>query len=59
MGRRVLVPHAFRPSYVCDEHGGRGWRALIVGYRRQIVTVRFLHATSPRGLPYIAILQPL
>tara|TARA_B110000046_G_scaffold146920_1_gene154417 strand:+ start:164 stop:1759 length:1596 start_codon:yes stop_codon:yes gene_type:complete len=65
VGRHVLVPHAVWPSYVCDEHDGRGWTALIVSYRQQVVTVRFLHATSPRGLPYpdeqlqLDALQPL
>ena len=53
LGRRVLVPRRVWPThYACDEHGGRGWTARIVEYKRGAVTLHFLHATTPRGAPY-------
>jgi hypothetical protein len=51
-GRRVLVPARVWPSYPCDEHDGRGWEAIILRNTQRAATVRFLHATTPRGMPY-------
>ena len=64
-GRRVLVPSAAWPRETCDENDGRGWDARIVDHKGDAATVRFLHACTPRGLPYddvqlhLGILQPI
>ena len=65
-GRRVLVLRAATwPAYECDEHGGAGWEAVIKCVVRGNARVHFLHATTPRGLPYadedlqLHVLQPL
>jgi hypothetical protein len=65
VGRRVLVPRAIYPSYTCTENGGRGWAARVLHCARQVATLRFLDATTARGLPYadvqlqFSVLSPL
>jgi hypothetical protein len=51
-GRHVLVPAHVWPSYPCDEHDGRGWEAIVLRNTQRAATVRFLHATTSRGMPY-------
>ena len=63
--RRVLVPHETWPSYECLEHNGTGWEALIEKVARGNARVRFLYATTARGVRYaesdleLSVLRPL
>ena len=64
-GRRVLVPRETWPSYECLEHNGTGWEALIEKVVNGNARVRFLYATTTRGVRYaesdleLAVLIPL
>ena len=64
-GRRVLVPRETWPSYECLEHNGTGWEALIEKVARGNARVRFLYATTARGVRYaesdleLSVLRPL
>lgn len=52
-GRRVLIARAMWPSFSCDENGGRGWTGRIVSCTRGgAATIKFLEATTARGIPY-------
>jgi hypothetical protein len=53
-GRRALVPKEVWPSFECDEHNGRGWTVDIINYSKRLnaATIAFVHATTPRGIPY-------
>ena len=56
LGRRVLVPQSIYPTEQCDENEGRGWTARVVNYRGGVATTRFVHAATPRGIPYEDVL---
>ena len=52
-GRRVLIARAMWPSFSCDENEGRGWTGRIVSCTRGgAATIKFLEATTARGIPY-------
>ena len=51
-GRRVLVPSALYPRYVCREHAGSGWESLVLSATRVTAVVRFLYARTADGRPY-------
>ena len=51
-GRRVLVPSALWPDYVCNEHDGQGWEAKVVRVTRGWATIDFLFATDDHGRRY-------
>ena len=63
-GRRVLVPRETWPSYECLEHNGTGWEALIQKVVSGNARVRFLYATTARGVRYaesdleLSVLRP-
>lgn len=65
LGRRVLVPQSIYPTEQCDENDGRGWTARVVNYRGGVATTRFVHAATPRGIPYedvllrVDVLEPM
>ena len=52
VGRRVLIPRASWPHEACTEHDGQGWAARIIKYSQGVVHLRFLNATTARGIPY-------
>ena len=53
VGRQVLVPAALWPTYACNELAGRGWVARVLRCNNLgVAKVRFLRATTARGLPY-------
>jgi hypothetical protein len=52
VGRRVVVPAAAWPDFICDENEGTGWTAIIQSNNRSGATVRFTDAATPRGIPY-------
>ena len=49
----------------CTENDGRGWTATVVARTRVAATVHFMHAATPRGIPYedvqltLNVLSPL
>jgi hypothetical protein len=59
-GRRVLVP--ILPgweSYPCEEHGGKGWEAVVVSATGVSALVNFIYASTARGRPYAKQRVPL
>ena len=59
VGRRVLVPSALYPQYVCSEHAGAGWEGQLLSATSVTAVVRFLYARSADGRPYADERLPL